>query len=314
MLTSSIHISVLLPEVLAMLAPKPGGIFVDGTLGAGGHTEAIAQAVAPEGCVVAFDRDVAAIDRVESRLKALSANSGEYASIYGSLVRFAHANYLYFDEALDQLGIRAIDGFLLDLGLSSDQLADRSRGFSFDSDGPLDLRFDTTEGEPTWKMLTRLTAEQIADILYQYGEERCSRPIAREVVRRRENGQPIQTAKEFADLVRKYVPQKSRGRSGTPRSPRIDPATRSFQALRIAANDELGSLEAVLKKIPDFLRPGGRIAIISFHSLEDRIVKNAFREDKRLQIITKKPIEATDPEIEANPRSRSAKLRVAEKV
>lgn len=291
----SIHISVLLSEIVSQLGPQPCGVFVDGTLGNGGHTEVLAKAVLPNGCVIGFDRDVAAIDRTQARLGSLP-------------VKYVHADYRYFPEALKQLGIEAVDGFLLDLGLSSDQLADRSRGFSFDSDGLFDLRFDTSEGQPAFEMLQWMSAEKIADVLYQYGEERNSRSIARAIIKSRENGKPVRTATDFAAIVRRCVPFEKN------RKNKIDPATRSFQGFRIAVNDELGALESALKEMPNYLKPSGRIAIISFHSLEDRIVKNAFREDSRLKVITKKPTEAKEAEIDANPRSRSAKLRIAEKL
>ena len=195
----------------------------------------------------------------------------------------------------------ALDGVLLDVGLSSDQLADETRGFSFHASGPLDLRFDTAAGEPAWQLIARLRENELADIIYQYGEERFSRRIARQIVAARATS-PIRTAAELSDLVRRCVP---RSRDG------IDPATRTFQALRIAVNRELESLEKALARIPDRLKPGGRLAIISFHSLEDRLVKNAFRDDPRLENLTRKPIVAGEAELAANPRSRSAKLRVA---
>ena len=196
---------------------------------------------------------------------------------------------------------------MLDLGLSSDQLADRSRGFSFDSDGDLDLRFDPTEGVPAYELLNKWRAEQIADVIFQYGEERMSRRIARAIVEQRAV-KPLRTARELAEICRRCVPVPPWTKK------KIDPATRTFQALRIAVNDELGSLETFLKKFASRLKVGGRVAVISFHSLEDRIVKNAFRDMSELNVLTRKPIVATDFEIENNPRSRSAKLRVAEKV
>ena len=209
-------------------------------------------------------------------------------------------------DDLEALCLR-YDGFLLDLGLSSDQLADRSRGFSFDSDGDLDLRFDPTEGTPAYQLINRWRAEQIADVIFQYGEERMSRRIARKIVEQRAE-RPVRSARDLAEICRRCYPPSMR------RNNKIDPATRTFQALRIAVNDELGSLETFLKKFIEYLNPGGRVAIISFHSLEDRLVKKAFRETPTLKAITRKPIIATDEEIKNNPRSRSAKLRVAEKM
>jgi 16S rRNA (cytosine1402-N4)-methyltransferase len=197
-----------------------------------------------------------------------------------------------------------VHGVLLDLGLSSDQLADHERGFSFDADGTLDLRFDTSQGEPAWHLLGRLNERRLADILFQLGEERFSRRIARRIVETRRSA-PIRTASQLAELVRRCVPRA--------KNHRIDPATRTFQALRIAVNDEMGALEAALEQIPDCLLDGGRLAVISFHSLEDRRVKRAFRDDARYMILTKKPIRPIESETLRNPRSRSAKLRVAER-
>jgi 16S rRNA (cytosine1402-N4)-methyltransferase len=193
----------------------------------------------------------------------------------------------------------------LDLGLSSDQLADAGRGFSFQVDGPLDLRFDPESGEAAWELLAHIGEQRLSDIIFQYGEERHSRRIAKKIVETRRNA-PIRTAGELAELVRSCVPR-------TP-GLRIDPATRTFQALRIAVNSELASLEAALAKFPDCLKPGGRLVIISFHSLEDRLVKHAFRGDERLEVLTKKPVLPSPREEAENPRSRSAKLRVAERV
>jgi 16S rRNA (cytosine1402-N4)-methyltransferase len=194
----------------------------------------------------------------------------------------------------------------MDLGVSSDQLADPRRGFSFSSEGPLDLRFDPMSGEPAYRLIDRLSAEHLADLIYHYGEERYSRRIARAIVDARHAG-PIETAAELAELVRRCVPTPRGGH-------RIDPATRTFQALRIAVNDELKSLEIALRRIPDCLAPGARMAVISFHSLEDRRVKEAFRNDPRMEVLTSKPIRPSEAEIEINPRSRSAKMRVASRV
>jgi len=285
------HIPVLLDEVLEWLAPAQGKIFVDGTLGGGGHTEAIAKAVGDTGLVVAADLDPAALARCEVRLAGLP-------------VKLAAVNYAEIPEVLRDLGIDAVDGILLDLGLSSDQLADAERGFSFQLDGPLDLRFDPERGEAAWELLTHVGEQRLADIIYQYGEERCSRRIAKKIVETRRNA-PIRTAGELAELVRSCVPR-------TP-GLRIDPATRTFQALRIAVNEELASLEAALATFPACLKPGGRLVIISFHSLEDRLVKHAFRSDERLEVLTKKPVLPSAREEAENSRSRSAKLRVAQR-
>jgi 16S rRNA (cytosine1402-N4)-methyltransferase len=290
--SASVHIPVLSAETLEWLQPQPGETFVDGTLGGGGHTRLLAERVGSAGRVIGLDRDQAALARAERELAGLP-------------VMIAHSNFCDLPEVLAEIGIEKVDGILLDIGLSSDQLADRERGFSFDSDGPLDLRFDVEHGQPAYALLARLTEKSLADVIYQYGEERFSRRIAREIVERRSTN-PVHTAAELAELVRRCVPR-------TPDSERIHPATRTFQALRIAANDELKSLEIALRRLPDCLRPGGRLAIISFHSLEDRRVKDAFRDDPRLSNLTRKPITASEAELTANPRSRSAKLRVAQR-
>ncbi|MCL2743063.1 MAG: 16S rRNA (cytosine(1402)-N(4))-methyltransferase RsmH [Planctomycetaceae bacterium] len=302
---NSVHIPVLLNEVLSLLNPRNGSIYIDGTMGGGGHTEKIAEKVLPDGLVISMDCDLNAVNRTEKRLRQVFINcTGKNFPI-----RFVHANYRFFAETLDQLNIPEIDGFLLDLGLSSDQLAEKSRGFSFDSDGTLDMRFDDSEGETAADLLFRLKEEKIADIIYEYGEEKYSRKIAKQIAERRRKEQPVKTAGELAELVRKCVPREHRHRTIG-----IDPATRTFQALRIAVNDELGSLKYVLENAFKRLKTGGVFAVISFHSLEDRIVKNVFRDSQRWNVITKKPITATEEEIKRNPRARSAKLRAAEKI
>ncbi|MFG0260983.1 MAG: 16S rRNA (cytosine(1402)-N(4))-methyltransferase RsmH, partial [Novipirellula sp. JB048] len=192
---------------------------------------------------------------------------------------------------------------VLDLGLSSDQLADRQRGFSYTVDGPLDLRFDPENGVPASRWLAMHDEKQIADTIYQYGEERFSRRIARAIVAKQRARQPINTVDQLVEICRRCVPRS--------RNHDIHPATRTFQALRIAVNDELGILERTLREAPNWIAPGGRMVVISFHSLEDRIVKNAFRQDDRWEILTKKPLRPTESEVAHNPRSRSAKLRVA---
>jgi 16S rRNA (cytosine1402-N4)-methyltransferase len=286
-----VHIPVLAEEVIEWLHPQPGQILVDGTLGGGGHTRLLADRIGGEaGFVLALDRDPAAIAAAERNLAGLP-------------VKVAPANFSEVPSVLDELQIDRVDGVVLDLGLSSDQLADRQRGFSFDSDGPLDLRFDPEDGEPASQLIHRLSERELADVIYQYGEERFSRRIARRIVEQRTEG-PIKTARELANLVRRCVPRSA---------DKIDPATRTFQALRIAVNQELESLDKALRVIPDRLKPGGRLAIISFHSLEDRRVKEAFRTDLRLTPLTKKPVRPSETEVHRNPRSRSAKLRVAER-
>ncbi|MGO9115314.1 MAG: 16S rRNA (cytosine(1402)-N(4))-methyltransferase RsmH [Thermoguttaceae bacterium] len=286
---SSVHVPVMLAEVLDGLSPQPGDIFVDGTLGGGGHTRALVERVGSGGRIIALDRDPAAIEAASKHIANLP-------------VKLVQANFCDLPEVLVAIGVATVDGILLDLGLSSDQLADLERGFSFSSTGPLDLRFDPMQGKPAWRLLERLSAEHLADLIYHYGEERYSRRIARAIIQRRRDD-PVETAADLAELVRRCVPRS--------RHDRIDPATRTFQALRIAVNDELKSLAIALRRLPDCLRPGGRLAVISFHSLEDRPVKEAFRDDPRLTSLTRKPITPSDAETAENPRSRSAKLRVA---
>ncbi len=288
----SVHVPVLLDQVVAWLAPRPGQILVDGTLGGGGHARALAAAVGRQGLVLGIDRDPEAISAAKQRLIDLR-------------VRPIQANFCDLPEVLKQLDIAVVDGVLLDLGLSSDQLADPKRGFSFDSPGPLDLRFNPLAGEPARRLVNRLSVEHLQQLFSSYGEEHYARRIAAAIVRQRRR-RPIETSAELAALLRRSVPR-------VPGGGRIDPATRVFQALRIAVNDELKSLEIALRRIPACLRPGGRLAILSFHSLEDRRVKEAFRADERLRVLTRKPIRPDEPEVAGNPRSRSAKLRVAER-
>ncbi|MEX0819732.1 MAG: 16S rRNA (cytosine(1402)-N(4))-methyltransferase RsmH [Pirellulaceae bacterium] len=289
--SETVHVPVLPNEVLEWLDPRPGKVIVDGTLGGGGHSRLLAERLAGQGRIIAIDRDPQAVVRTAELLRELPVTCVQGS--YGDL-----------PEILRELEIAPVDGVLLDLGLSSDQLADRERGFSFTADGPLDLRFDTTQDEPAWRLLDRLSAEHLANIIFEFGEERYSRRIARAIVEARRKS-PIRTSGELADLVRRCVPAA--------RNTKLDPATRTFQALRIAVNNELGILDQALSRLPDCVRPGGRIAIISFHSLEDRRVKVAFRQDERYVILTKKPIRPNESEILRNPRSRSAKLRVAER-
>jgi 16S rRNA (cytosine1402-N4)-methyltransferase len=287
---AAVHRSVLLDEVVAGLAPREGVTIVDGTAGAGGHAAALARLVGSTGRVIGLDRDPEMLRLAEAATRGLP-------------VTLVNAPYSDLGPVLDGLGIGAIDGLLLDLGLSSDQLHWASRGFSFASDGPLDMRFDPTSETTAADLVNSLPADELADIIYQFGEERHSRRIARRIVEER-RVEPIRTTARLAAIVRKGVP----GKWGP-----IDPATRTFQALRIAVNDELGHLDRILASGPDRLGIGGRIAAISFHSLEDRRVKHAFRDDPRLNVLTRKPVTASDAELAANPRARSAKLRVAER-
>jgi len=284
-----VHRPVLPVEVVFWLDPGPGSVIVDGTAGAGGHSRLLAERVGPGGRVIGLDRDPAML--------AMAA-----AATAGLPVTLVAAPYSEAGRVLADLGLGPVDGLLLDLGLSSDQLAWADRGFSFAHDGPLDMRFDVGGGGPTAAdLVNREDEQELARIFYEYGEERHSRRVARRLVEARKLA-PFTTTAGLAEVVRRGVP----GKWGP-----IDPATRVFQALRIAVNDELGHLDAALGGGPDLLKPGGRMAVISFHSLEDRRVKHAFRDDPRLTVLTRKPVTAAPEELAANPRARSAKLRVA---
>ncbi len=289
----TIHQPVLLDEVLAWLAPREGSVLLDGTVGGGGHAAALAARVGATGRVIGLDRDPAMLELAR-------------AAVAGCPVTLVHVPYAEMARVLAGFGIERVQGVLVDLGISSDQLAWGGRGFSFAADGPLDMRFDPDAGGlSAADLVNRLSAEDLADLIYEFGEERFSRRIARRLVEERQK-EPIRTTGRLAELVRRSLP--GRARHGA-----IDPATRVFQALRIAVNDELGQLDAALRVIPEVLAPGGRAAVISFHSLEDRRVKWAFKTDPRLEVLTKKPVTPTARELAVNPRARSAKLRVAER-
>ncbi|GIW99267.1 MAG: ribosomal RNA small subunit methyltransferase H [Pirellulaceae bacterium] len=297
---TSQHVPVL-PELVEQYGNfAPGQKWIDGTAGGGGHTRLIAQAVGDQGAVLAVDRDPQAVDRL-------------HRSDLPSQVVIRQGSYADVDHWLTSLGWEAVDGILLDLGLSSDQLADTTRGFSFQTEGDLDMRFDSSVGEPAWEWLQRVDERHLADVIFQYGEERFSRRIARRIIEARRTTS-IRTAAQLREIIYAAVPRGRKVAGGGRRHGRVDPATRTFQALRIAVNDELGELRRALSRLPDLLGIGGRLLIISFHSLEDRMVKHAMRDDPRLQVITKKPIRPSDQEIVNNPRSRSAKMRVAERV
>jgi 16S rRNA (cytosine1402-N4)-methyltransferase len=302
------HKPVLYQEILDVLRPHAGGIYVDGTVGAGGHAWGILEASSPDGKLIGFDLDPQALEIAREKLAP-----------FGDRFVLVHASYTKLTEQLVALGVDSVDGILLDLGLSSMQLAAADRGFSFQEDGPLDMRFDPEAKTSAADLVNRLPENELADLIYQYGEERYARRIAAAIVAARS----VDTTAELADLVAKAVPG---GRK------RIHPATRTFQALRIAVNDELASVEAVLPQAVDDLKAGGRLAVIAFHSLEDRIVKRYFRRQSRdcicppespictcehqatIKEITRKPIRPTEAETRSNPRARSARLRVAEKL
>jgi 16S rRNA (cytosine1402-N4)-methyltransferase len=280
---------VLAAEVLELLAPVAGETWVDATVGAGGHTRLLGERVGPTGLVVGLDRDAAMLKSTRERLVDLP-------------VKFAKASFDELDAALRIHEISAVDGVLADLGICSDQLDDPQRGLSFQQDGPLDMRLDITQGETATQLLAQLNERELADLIYEYGEERYSRRIAKRIIEARRL-EPIRTTGQLAELVRRCVP-RSKGHG-------IDPATRTFQALRIAVNDEMAALDGLLRKLPGVVKAGGRVGIISFHSLEDRRVKHVFRDAAIWELKTKKPVQASDEEFQNNPRSRSAKLRVA---
>ena len=285
------HRPVLPAEVMQALEPQPGQVFVDATVGAGGHSRLLAERIAPGGRLIGLEQDPAMIDLAAKRLQGLQ-------------ITLVHTNFGALREVLDQLGVERVDGLLADLGFCSDQLDDPERGLSFQADGPLDMRLDPTQGETAANLLQRLSERDLANLIFEFGEERCSRRIARMIVERRKHG-VLSTTAELAELVRRCVPRpKGRG-------PFIHPATRTFQALRIAVNNELEALDNLLAQLPTCLKPGGRAALISFHSLEDRRVKNAFRDRELWQKMAAKPVTATEEEVRENPRSRSAKLRAA---
>lgn len=285
------HKPVLLASVLDLLNAKPGQTIVDATVGRAGHSLAIAERVLPGGRLIGLDRDPESLGVAERRL------TGKPADLF-------HANFSDIALVLRRAGVEQADGVLADLGVSSPQLDQAERGFSFRLDGPLDMRMDPTRGEPASKLIARLSAEHLARIFWEYGEERYSRRIASRIVAERER-EPIVTTGQLARLVRTVVPPSRKS------GPSIDPATRVFQSLRIAVNDELGSLQSFLEQLPQVLRPGGVAVVISFHSLEDRPVKHAFRNDPRWESLTRKPVTASPEEVLLNPRSRSAKLRAA---
>ena len=283
---------MLVQEVLRHLDPQRGQIIVDLTVGTGGHARLLAERVAPTGRLLGLDQDPRMLELAAARLAGLP-------------VTLRQNNFDELPDVLRAEGLLAVDAVLADLGFCSDQMADPARGFSFQHDGPLDMRLDPTRGEPASALIRRLPEDELADMFWRFGEERYSRRVARKIVETREKT-PIETTGQLAELVRGCVP-KPRGHRHV-----IDPATRVFQALRIAVNDELGALERLLNVLPDCVKPGGRLAIISFHSLEDRLVKQAFRKSPGLfRELTRKPVQASEDEIQSNPRARSAKLRAA---
>ncbi len=306
------HVSVLLNECIEALRIRPDGIYVDGTLGLGGHSAEIAKRLTT-GRLIAVDRDERAIRR-----------AGERLAEYGGRVTLERGNFRDLPAILGDQGIEAADGMLFDLGVSSPQLDETERGFSYMADAPLDMRMDESEGLTAWLIVNKWPEEQLRRILFEYGEERYAPRIAQAIVRRREQS-PLDTTLELVDVIKSAMPAAALRE-------KQHPAKRSFQAIRIAVNDELGAVGELMATAPDLLAKGGRLAVISFHSLEDRLVKNGIAARERgctcprdfpvctcgfvqtLVSVTRKPIVPGPEEIEANPRARSAKLRVAERV
>ena len=308
------HLPVLVDEVVTMLAPVPGSLQIDATVGGGGHTERILEATDPDGRLLGLDADGAAIARV-----------GRLLDRFGDRLVLRQANFRELGTVAPAAGFGAVDGLLFDLGLSSFQLADAERGFGFRTGGPLDMRFDPARGVPAAELLATLDAAELTALFRRYGEEPYAPRIARAIVEARRTA-PVQTAEELASLVELVAPRTPPGRR------RIHPATRVFQALRIAVNEELEALQAGLAAAVDLLRPGGRLVVLSYHSLEDRIVKRFFQAERRgcvcppevpicvcghnprLRLVTKPSLTPRPEEIAANPRARSARLRAAERL
>jgi 16S rRNA (cytosine1402-N4)-methyltransferase len=309
------HIPVMAEEVMSMLAPTPGSLHIDATLGGGGHTERILEATDPDGRLLGLDADGAAIARVAGRLQPR----------FGDRLVLRQTNFRALATVAPEAGFAKVDGALFDLGLSSYQLADTDRGFGFRAGGPLDMRFDTSRGVPAAELLATLDATELAALFGRYGEEPRAGRIARAIVDARRTA-PVETAEELAALVERVAPPN-------PRQPRrTHPATRVFQALRIAVNEEMDALREGLAAALDLLRPGGRLVVLSYHSLEDRIVKRFFADERRgcvcppelpvcvcgrnprLRLVTRPSLTPSAAEVEANPRARSARLRAAERL
>ena len=285
------HVPVLLDEVLQFLEPMPGGRFIDATLGAGGHARAVLERTAPDGKVLGIDQDESAL-----------AGARETLTSFGSRLVFVHSNFKNIGQIAAECGFLGADGVLADIGISSMMIEDPSRGFSFMREGPLDMRMDRSQKWTAADLVNTYSEKELADILYEYGEERRSRAIARSIVRAR----PLERTTDLVRAVGRVL--------GAPRHGQIHPATRTFQALRVFVNDELGSLEAFLASAMTVVRSGGRLVVITFHSLEDRIVKQKFRMPPVPgRVLTKKVVIGTEGEVSRNPRARSAKLRAWEK-
>ncbi len=292
------HVPVLLQDAIRYLDVRRGGTYADATLGLAGHSTAIARLLGPAGTLIAFDRDPEAVKLARERMEALREELGpEMPAVVLHDTEFSEAEALIEPASLD--------GLLADFGVSSMQFDEAHRGFSFQAEGPLDMRMNPREGVTAAQVVNQFGEKQLADLIYEFGEERRSRRIARAIVRAR----PISTTAQLARVVSAAAPAM--------KSERIHPATRTFQALRIYVNQELGQIEALLKAAPALLKPGGRLVVISFHSLEDRIAKDALREGARqgiYEVLTRKPVTASAEEMDRNPRARSAKLRAAERI
>ena len=291
------HVPVLLDEVLEFLNVRPGSVLADATVGLGGHSAEIAKRLGAKGRLICFDRDPEAMELAKVRMDDVRAELGSEMPEVAFEPRA-------FSEAAEAIVPASLDGLLADFGVSSLQLDEAHRGFSFRQEGPLDMRMDTRLGETAEQVVNQEDENELADLIYEFGEERRSRRIARAIVRAR----PISTTAELAGIVSAAAPAM--------KGDKIHPATRTFQALRIRVNDELGEIQSLLKSAGSLLKPGGRLVLISFHSLEDRLVKDVFREAGRegiFEVLTKKPVTASEQEEMRNPRSRSAKLRAAEK-
>lgn len=294
------HIPVLAKTLAEQISIPPDGIMVDATVGQGGHSFLFGEKLGPKGIIVGLDIDEKSILRAQEKLKDLKCK-----------VILIRSNFSEIADRINELGIKKVNFVLADLGVCSAQLADKETGLSFQTNMPLDMRFDKRLKTTAADIVNKANEKLLADLIYRFGEDRASRRIARFIVQQRQN-QPITTTRQLAMIVCKAL-----GEPGKKRKSRIHPATRTFQALRIAVNDELGNLEKLLEAVPRLLMRNGRTAIISFHSLEDRLVKNNFKENEKkgtYRIITKKPIRATLEEVSGNPRARSAKLRIAEKL
>jgi len=286
------HVSVLYAASLEYLAIRPDGTYVDATFGAGGHTRGILEHLSSGGRLISIDADPSALHRA--------------ADVVHPAFTFVHANFREISRVLDDLGVAQIDGILFDLGVSSMQFDQAQRGFSFRESAPLDMRMNPYTGKSAYDVLMTASESELADIFFHYGQERAARKIARVIVQRRKTGELPNTTVEFAQMISGLLHRPGRRE-------RIHPATRVFQALRIAVNDELDALKEGIEAAVGRLREHGRVVAISFHSLEDRIVKHTLREDARLDVLTRKPVSPDDAEIERNPRARSAKLRAAKR-